>query len=98
MRRTSFIVVMSTMLTDAPAELTMKAIPPAFAGSAAREAPVSRQVTKQRDSNRKRRRMAWESPAGWRGSLRHKRGIGQGYSGIGRANTAVAKANITQAG
>src|ERR1700733_12417326 len=92
MRRTSFCVAISMTLTEAPAELTMKAMPPA-------EAEAATMVeAKHRENKRKRRRMAGVSPTGWRRSLRQTPVARQGYSGTGRANTAVANANITQAG
>src|SRR4051794_35617434 len=60
MRRTSFRVVMSITLTDALAELTMKAMPPACAAprTATRAAPNNR------DNKVVRRCMTWDAPAG----------------------------------
>src|ERR1700755_3159535 len=58
MRRTSFRVAMSITLTDALSELTTKAMP------AAQPAVGSKRVAKLRENKRKRRRMAWNSPAG----------------------------------
>src|ERR1700742_2672142 len=96
MRRTSFWVAMSITLIDAPAEFKTKTMPFAQTGEVQPMAAIAR------NNKKVRRRMANNAPADWRRSLTHKPRIGQGYSrlfrGLPRANTAVTKANITQAG